>query len=207
MLPFPMFSSTNPPTSWPTPSFSSAFSAPLHPCHKPFPLFPQRVNIQRTGTPIHPEQWRGASPLFSSVYFTSLWIAGGWGSHGQAKHSFSSPSCFQMDPAPIGVLTPFDATLTKNTGGIHSSLRFLCALCVSALSFFFSFFCFFSLLALWPGLHLVTSLPLYFLASHHSPQVHETHFASLASHHMQAVPCGGSIQNKMSNTKYGGDCA
>ena len=42
---------------------------------KPFPLFPHRVNMQRTATPI--------TPFLSCVYFTVLWIPGG----GVCRHS------------------------------------------------------------------------------------------------------------------------
>jgi len=36
---------------------------------------------------------------------------------------------------------------------------------------------------------------------------HETHSHPPPSHHLQAVPCGGSIKNQKSETQYGGDCA
>jgi hypothetical protein len=36
---------------------------------------------------------------------------------------------------------------------------------------------------------------------------HETLSSPLASHPMQAVPCGGSIKNQASEFQYGGDCA
>src|SRR5580658_303467 len=46
---------------------------------KSFPSFPQRVNIQRTATPVYPEEGRGATPFLSCVYFTILWIPRGGG--------------------------------------------------------------------------------------------------------------------------------
>ena len=61
---------------------------------KPFPIFPQGVNIQHTATPVYPEQRRGASPIFSCVYLTPP-VTRGW--RGTAN-SFPSRAFRAMNP-------------------------------------------------------------------------------------------------------------
>ena len=51
----------------------------LAPPSNAFLLFPQRANIQHAAMPVYPEQWRGASPLFSCVYSTLPVTHGGGG--------------------------------------------------------------------------------------------------------------------------------
>jgi hypothetical protein len=78
---------------------------------KPFPSFPQRVNMQRTATPI--------TPFLSCVYFTVLWIPGGGG-------GTANPGCRHLG-------FPIFASRPRNTGHVFSAR--LCELRVSALSF------------------------------------------------------------------------
>jgi hypothetical protein len=217
MLPFPMFSSTNPRTSRPTPSYSFTSSSATSSVPQSFPTFSTASK--------HPTHSNACNSIrFMHLLHSSL-DTRGWGSHYQAKHFSPSPFCFQLNPLPTLPLTPSVAILTyhvnpnscicnayKKLRGVRPTpLRATSAHSVS-LRYPFSFLSSLSSPDATdrPG---SPSLRRYLFTSGRRiaallpSQVHETHFAPLASHHMQAVPCGGSIQNQTRNTKYGGDCA
>jgi|GEM_PF-4915865 len=214
MLPCSMFSSPNPPISFlnylaPALFFPSSASAVT----QTLPAFSTAGKHSAHSNPCN-------SSRFLRVLHTSHHPPDG-GRHFQSTRLLRSPFRFRHPaPPPPTPLTPLEATLTqistavdskslteilsrfyatftKNTGGWRpSSLRRLCALCASALSF--------------PSSAL--RFPLVSPSSRRFP-IHsrfkhgETHPAPLASHYMHAVPCGGSIKNQMSETKSGGDCA
>lgn len=210
MLPFPMFPSTDPPTSRGIPSFSFTSSAATSSVSQSLPTF-------STASKHATHSNARISTPFKRLVHSSL-DTRGWGSPEQAKYLFSSPFCFPLSspltasqtpllpfPRTTSTLTPVSATLTKKRGWGSSLLRASSAHSESLrypLPFPDS-----------PYRLVSPSLRRYLFASDHRiadllpPQVHETHFSPVASHHMQAVPCGGSIQNQKSNTKYGGDCA
>lgn len=219
-----MFSSPKPPFSFlnclaPTFSFTSCCSTSS--VTQILPLF-------STAGKLFDAQQR--LQLHSSYAVTSRFpVYPGWGSPVPTQRSLPIPFRFLLScphPAP---LTPLEATLTQISAAVDSKSlteplsRFYATFTktggwvplLSALSqrtlrlrviFFYAPTC-----ALFPS-PLLTSLPLCFLTSHFrtsssrsSPN--ETHSHPLASHHMHAIPCGGSSKNQTIEIENGGDCA
>lgn len=215
-----MFSSPKPPFSFlnslaPTFSFTSSFSYSVTQILPTFSTASEHSTYSNTCNSIR----------LMRLLDTSLYTPGG-GRPFQAKCLFQSPFYFRLSSPPPASLNPleatlthisaaadsksltetlscFYATLTKNTGG-PPSLHGLSALRVSALSF-----------SMLPSAlsSRPLSLPRYVFASllrirtssRSSPN--ETHSPSLASHHMHAIPCGGSSKNQTIEIQNGGDCA
>ncbi len=118
--------------------FQRAPSVPVQlgipPKPRPFPLFPQPLNIQRTATP--------AAPFPACAYFTICFGPGAYPSPASASERVRfKASCLATSHSPLTyvesifirqpvgihskalpqILNPLDATLTKNQGGRDSS--------------------------------------------------------------------------------------
>jgi hypothetical protein len=198
VLPSPMFSPPNHPASRPTPSFS--FASPTT------SLVPQILPTFSTAAKYAIRRNACNSIRFMPLLHNFRTLRG-WGSPDQARHFFSSSFCFRIDPLTHSSTNSFRCNAYKKHG-VRSTL--LCASSAHSASprypFFFSQF-FLPTRSIAPWLHRYLITSGHRIAALFSIQVRETHFLPLASHHLQAVPCGGSIQNQTSDTKYGGDCA
>jgi hypothetical protein len=192
MLPFPMFSPTNPPIPSLTLSLSSASFAIATSVTQTLPTFSTASK--------HPTHSNPSNSSHFMRLHRNLWIPGGGGF--SSELAILPRSLFRV----TSPLTPVSATLTKFTGegdplfsGLPLRTLRLCVVLFSSPNLCSR------LASLSLRRYFFTSLRR--ISTLFSLQVHETHCAPLASHHMQVVPCGGSIQNQTSNTKYGGDCA